>query len=34
MQARIAEAEADRLHGRVTRMDTPEAIEAYLNSLG
>jgi hypothetical protein len=34
MQARIAEAEADRREGRVTRMDTPEAIEAYLNSLG
>jgi hypothetical protein len=35
MQARIAEAEADRRReGRVTRMDTLEAIVAYLNSLG
>ena len=33
MRARIAEAEADRREGRVTRMDTPEAIEAYLKSL-
>lgn len=33
MQARIAEAEADRREGRVTRMDTPEAMEAYLKSL-
>lgn len=33
MQARIAEAEADRCEGRVTRMETPEAVEAYLRSL-
>lgn len=33
MQARIAEAEEDRRVGRVTRVDTPEAFEAYLNSL-
>jgi hypothetical protein len=34
MQARIAEAETDRRVGRVTRMESSEEIEAYLNSLG
>jgi hypothetical protein len=33
MQARIDEAEADRREGRVARMDTPEAVDTYLNSL-
>lgn len=33
MQARIAEAEADRREGRVIRTETPEEFQAYLNSL-
>lgn len=33
MQARIAEAEADRREGRVTKMNTPEEFAEYLNSL-
>jgi hypothetical protein len=33
MQARIAEAEADLCEGRVTRLETREEIEAYLDSL-
>lgn len=33
MQARIAEAEADRREGRVIRTETPEEFQAYLNTL-
>lgn len=33
MQARIAEAEADRREGRVKRFDSREAALAYLDSL-
>jgi hypothetical protein len=33
MRRRIAEAEADRREGRVTRMESTESISAYLEGL-
>ena len=33
MKRRLAEAEADRRAGRVTRLETPDAIEKYLDCL-